>query len=181
MLFTPSELFEFRMEDGNEEPNLNKPLVISVYEEVWNEFYEWEQQYSKIMLKSLQVDYSEPENELWVYPIEKSIAAHTFMDGWDQKPTSIRHSENITIKTTNRLADSLKLNFDMPCIIAETAEPSSHYEMLTPILSNFFYGDDPDYMPFNPFPEDEDFDIENYSMEYGNLAWGVDVLDPDSK
>ena len=57
------------MEDGNEEPNLNKPLVISVYEEVWNECYELEQQYSKIMLESLQVDYSEPENELWVYPI----------------------------------------------------------------------------------------------------------------
>lgn len=138
-----------------------KPLVVSVYRDVWNEFYDWEQEHSKSMLKSLEAKGSvNPEKEAGMTS-GNVVGLSSLIEEWDTKDKSQFHWNH-------------ELEIQAPSL-----SPCPEYESCLATGRPIHRGDDSDDLDFVPFPGDTTFNLEEYEDLYKSLAWQKSRRDPD--
>ena len=155
------------------------PLVRSVYQEVWNEFYEWEQEYARDAIRSLQCEATlellDESNEQHRNGI---CSPHSITKSWVISPDSINWDyPDETVTFYEEATDMIE--YKIPHLRAPKMDPFPSYECPAPSSSNIFVGDDSDSMPFVPFPDEKSFQFEVYYNHYGYFAWQKKRMDPD--
>jgi hypothetical protein len=140
----------------NRDPESVTALVQTVFREVWNEFYVWEQKHCREAISSLagRIPTNKSRGSI-VETLNKNIELIN-----DSKVR--REPEDSTI-----IAPKL----DLP--------PYPTYEACTPVSGNIWKGDDSPHMPFVPCADEPDFDQIEHSMAYENFAWQNGNRDPD--
>lgn len=149
-------------EDENCSDSTTKSLVVSVYRDVWNEFYDWEQDHSESMLRSLAAKVSlssEPEADLTSGDL---VGINSLVKDWDAQNKIHFHGKH-------------ELEIQAPSL-----SPCPEYESCLATGRPIHRGDDSDDLDFVPFPGDATFDLEEYEDLYKSLAWQKFRRDPDS-
>ncbi|KAJ6627717.1 hypothetical protein B0H10DRAFT_1869485 [Mycena sp. CBHHK59/15] len=146
-------------------------LVISVYQQVYEEFTLWKADHTNKVFTSL----GRPRSDATAsFPPESvahtsrhgitphpSASASEYMEVWDYKTS-----------TTERIPVELVRVASLP-----SAAPAHEYS--TQIERSIFHGDDPSALPFIPFADDPSFDLAAYLEEYKSFGWEEPARDPD--
>lgn len=160
--------------------------VLSTYRDVWNDFYEWEQEESRRLIKSLcrpkpdantVVKGKGKSNAL---ADEDAITPHSLTRNWTDKSSlqTIYSTDEVT-SIHEQLVD---IEFPEICIEAPPMTPSPVYEACAPIARNMFTGDDPENLAFFPYAaNDKQFNLADYLSQYDSFAWQKRNIDPDRK
>lgn len=153
----------------------SKKMTQQIFQEVWDEFYDWEEEYCKQALASLaptstpvtSLKNSQPSTNLCqtpkavhvsrTKPGKESYEFITFSDGW-QGPSIVQQCP--------------------PSYQCRTTEPFPPYEACTYSRKNLYFGDDCDVLPFMPFSDKPDFPGAEYLEHFGEIGWD-DPKDPD--
>ena len=157
-----------------------RSLVIGVYRDVWNEFYAWEQKYSKSALESL-----EPKKPLASSSSESQddhpelIDLASVVKDWkpfdESRLTWSKETGFVTFQGQRwEVMSSLELEIDAPDL-----SPCPKYEACTPAPRPILHGDDPPSLDFVPFPDEDGFNFEDFQEHYDSFAWQQGHEDPD--
>lgn len=160
-------------------------LVQNTYRSTWNDFYEWEQDYSRQTLLSLarvsppspsQAGMSLPStsSSKKSSPVTAPIIAEYQLD---------MESENFTIVDyTNSDGAPHITTLSIETIeVVPQFEPCAPYEVCTPANRNIYVGDDSEYMPFIPLTDDPKFNHLLHAGDYRYFEWQLPNRDPDCK
>jgi hypothetical protein len=138
---------------GSKSTESTTTLVHAVFRTVWNEYYAWEQEYSRKAISSLA------------------------------KPLPTKTERASIVKTVNknvgRMQKFKELRGSSTNIEALKVSPYPTYEACAPTSSNIWRGDDSPHMPFVPYADDPDFDQIEHSMAYDDFEWQNGNRDPD--
>jgi hypothetical protein len=158
-------------------------LVLSVYQTTWNEFYLWEQDYSRQTLHSLA---------RMPPPSQCSTREQT-----GNRSSNHEYSDTVTTGTDENtepksftVLDYAHGDIDSPVEstlsvesinVVPQLEPCPPYEMCTPARRNIHVGDDFEEMPFLPFADDPSFDPSSLIDldEFKVFEWQLPGRDPD--
>ncbi len=142
-----------------------------VYKAVWKEFYNWEQVYCLQLILEL----SKPETSFEVLSIEDpSVYSRKsdqnsewfFVENWDVQMSLVS-------------VDELPLQV---LLLEEIFNPYPHYTACTPASINVQCPKNLLWTAsFNPFADDERFEVLNYLSKFYTFGWQTDFWDPDSK
>ena len=157
-------------------------LITSVYNDVWDEFYAWEQDYCASEIRSLQrdappnADASEEsrESEPAELVTPQSFFTNAFIDSdllhWEYPAEVVERRDD-----TENLIDYQIVHLKAPKL-----SPTPHYESCNPMSTSILAGDDPDEMPFIPFPGSAGFEFDAYRNQHEKFSWENERMDPDS-
>lgn len=148
--------------DENCSDSTTRLLVVSVYRDVWNEFYDWEQDHSKSMLRALAAKVpmsSGPETDMNCGDL---VGIDSLIEDWDAQ-------------NKYRFLGNHELEIQAPSL-----SPCPEYESCLATGRPIHRGDDSDDLDFVPFPGDPTFDLEDYEDLYKSFAWQTSRRDPDS-
>ncbi len=142
-------------------------LTLTVFREVWNEFYAWKHSACEAAIQKLAAT-------------DEAIrlAKDDYAGLFDSAPA--RTNEIPSDFVVYDFCSKSTSNTSTISINASSITPASQYESCAPIPRNVLHGDDPNEMAFVPYADDTNFDEVDYAMEYKNLSWQVDN-DPDSE
>ena len=157
-----SDLTEVEEVDA-EAINATKALIYSVYEDVWKDFYDWENQYCNTILRFLDTESTIHEDE---------TADFLGSESWDGlRASSIYESVQVLEYIKQGPVKSIKKSYT---ITAPVVEPHDAYESCSPTDRSIFVGDDADELPFLPFADDPSFNVKNYCEQFTAFAWEKD-------
>jgi hypothetical protein len=140
-----------------------------VYKAVWKEFYNWEQVYCLQLILGLSKPEATSEilaiEDLSVYPRKSDQNSECFfVENWDVHMSSM---------------DELPLQV---ILLEETLHPYPHYTSCSPGSINVQCPKNLLWTAsFNPFADDERFEVLNYLSKFCTFGWQTDFWDPDSK
>lgn len=157
-------------------PSLFPALVEGVFRKVWNEFYEWEGEYSQQVISGLARPTKRPEP----LPFDEDPPEHQNDPPDNSLSPDLNdlivsdYSDGIAVSHRRLRMEQVEIALDLlPC---------SPYESCTPTSRNIFRGDDPGSMPFIPFADDPSFDHVRHTRRYSDFAWDTgEASDPDSE
>ncbi|KZT07901.1 uncharacterized protein LAESUDRAFT_713223 [Laetiporus sulphureus 93-53] len=156
--------------------------VQSVFDAVWNEFYSWEQEHSKLSIVSLACSPAFGRKRLFATPdVDLSLP----LDRPATPDASAETTEDDTecLFTMYNIGDNGSFAVETLTIFESVdvgiVEPCNTYESCAPININILHGDDSSDMPFVPFADDSFFDARNHMLEYDTLAWQTNSKDPN--
>ena len=156
-----------------------RSLIESVYREVWNEFYAWEQPYSARVIASL----AGTSDRQKVLDVTSRADSESLCDLVVDPQT--RPSEPIVVETYNE--DGSVTVTEVPCeelpIYVDMA-PHPSYDHCTPMIHSVSFSAEerPDLIAFIPYADDPEFPLEEYAQEFAEFAWQDDsheFRDPD--
>ncbi|THG98885.1 hypothetical protein EW026_g3363 [Hermanssonia centrifuga] len=142
-------------------------LTLTVFREVWNEFYAWKHSACEAAIQKLAATDE-------AIRLVKDDYAGLF------DSASARTSETPSDFVVYDFCSKSTSNTSTISINASSITPASQYESCAPIPRNVLHGDDPNEMAFVPYADDTNFNEVDYAMEYKNLSWQVDN-DPDTE
>ncbi|KAL5514251.1 hypothetical protein ACEPAG_2339 [Sanghuangporus baumii] len=158
-----------------EEDEVVTSLIISIYHDVWNEFYVWEQGYCASEIHSLQRDVNKAES--LDSELTDIVSPQSFFSNASVSPDSL-HLEYPSEKVERRDDAAALVDYKMVHLKAPKLNPTPCYESCSPISTSVFAGDDPDDMSFVPFPG-SNFDSTGYRNHHERFAWENERLGPD--
>lgn len=144
-----------------------RALVYSVYEDVWKDFYEWEQQYCYKTLQSFYLEAAIVEEAQDEH--NSSVYLNTIDFRFEQQYLSRDMDPIHVVEYYNGSCTEYQENSTQ--ITAPFLEPTSSYESCSPTNRSIFVGDDSDELPFIPFPDDPYFKVFEYCDQYNSLSW----------
>lgn len=157
-------------------PNI---LVNSQFKTIWKEYYNSESEVCARTLSPLFVVKPARPRRLSVSTTEVA--------------TQGMHSNSIAETGTNSNDTDLSLytpadeqwsslSVDIETIVdINLPSPCPAYESCAPLQQNILYGDDPNFMPFLPYADDQNFDSADHALEYNALSWQESYRDSDSE
>ncbi|ETW75672.1 hypothetical protein HETIRDRAFT_422355 [Heterobasidion irregulare TC 32-1] len=156
-----------------------RSLIESVYREVWNEFYAWEQPYSARVIASL----AGTSDRRKVLDVTSQAGSESLCDLVVDPQT--RPSEPIVVETYNE--DGSVTVTEVPCEelpIYDDMTPHPSYDHCTPMIHSVSFSAEerPDLMAFIPYADDPEFPLEEYAQEFAEFAWqdnSREFRDPD--
>ena len=156
-----------------------RSLIESVYREVWNEFYAWEQPYSARVIASL----AGTSDRQKVLDVTSRADSESLCDLVVDPQT--RPSEPIVVETYNE--DGSVTVTEVPCEelpIYDDMAPHPSYDHCTPMIHSVSFSAEerPDLIAFIPYADDPEFPLEEYAQEFAEFAWQDDsheFRDPD--
>ncbi|KAL5498573.1 hypothetical protein ACEPAH_1927 [Sanghuangporus vaninii] len=158
-------------------------LITSVYHDVWDEFYAWEQGYCASEIHSLQRDITKTDLDASGEYLESEptdiVTPQSFFSSASVSPDSL-HWEYPSEKVEHRDDAVALIDYKMVHLKAPKLKPTPCYESCSPMSTSVFAGDDPDDMPFVPFPG-SNFDFAGYRNHHERVAWENERLDPDKE
>ncbi|KAL5476903.1 hypothetical protein ACEPAI_3089 [Sanghuangporus weigelae] len=164
-----------------EEDEAITSLITSVYHDVWDEFYAWERDYCASEIHSLQRDITKTDasGEYLESELTDIVSPHSFFSDASISPDSL-HWEYPSEKVERRDDVTALVDYKMVHLKAPKLNPTPCYESCSPMSTSVFAGDDPDDMPFVPFPG-SNFDFTGYRNHHERFAWENARLDPDKE
>ncbi|OCB85032.1 SET-domain-containing protein [Sanghuangporus baumii] len=156
-------------------------LITSVYNDVWDEFYAWEQDYCASEIHSLQSDITKTDASGESLESESTdiVSPQSFFTNIPASPDSL-HWENPSEKVERRDEAAALVDYKMVHLKAPKLNPTPCYESCSSMSTSVFAGDDSDDMPFVPFPG-SNFDFAGYRNHHERFAWEKERLDPDKE
>ncbi len=151
-----------------------KALVQSVLNDVHEEYYEWERSYCSSTIAALTSE----EEEVVNGNIVPFVSAESFMDSWSSSEATIKMAsamdqQNVHIysadRTTNDSEDEVVSSIysrkvQACCIVqAPPLTPCPAYDYCTASSRSMYVGDDPNSLPFIPFPYDSEGELLDFA------------------
>ena len=173
--------------------NEKKAFVASVFRDVWQDFYVWEQAHCAAAIqKILQTHEPEPTVEEKVVPAASSSTSQTpvtalqYTENWPNAKRDLVQSDVHLVFTASergsddKVADVLQWNISVcPSVRAPEVAPGPRYEFCKHSQRRVHVGDDPDELRFFPHVDDKEFDREGYEKEHKSLGWQSATPSPD--
>lgn len=180
--FTQSLLANMEPEDDISQEIVN--VTRTVFRDVWDNFYDWENAYCQAAINSL----SQQPNAICrasrsIIPNTKELTTqsiHTLHAS--PKPSEEGQVTELTCRDyrgESFIVSPTMITADVVSVLEFFPYPE--YESVTPASRSIFHGDDAEAMPFIPYPEDPTFDFFDHTFEYKTFAWQEGFQDPDSK
>jgi len=160
------------LENSDEDILLEKgETAYHVYKSVWKDFYNWEQFYCLQLLLAL----SKLETSFEVLSLEDP----SVYSGKSDQDTG----EWFLVEDWDELSLVSVDNFPLQVLLLEeTLVPYPHYTACTPASINVQCPKNLLWTAsFNPFADDERFEVLNYLSKFCTFGWQTDFWDPDSK
>ncbi|KAL5476906.1 hypothetical protein ACEPAI_3092 [Sanghuangporus weigelae] len=107
------------------------------------------------------------------------VSPQSFFGNASVSPDSL-HWEYPSEKVERRDDAAALVDYKMVHLKAPKLNPTPCYESCSPMSASIFAGDDPDDMPFVPFPGNN-FDFAGYRNHHERFAWENERLDPDKE
>ncbi|EJD41922.1 SET domain-containing protein [Auricularia subglabra TFB-10046 SS5] len=138
--------------------------AVSVYEQTWRDFYQWEQQSARELLGRLDPDVDSLESE----PVD--------LDDSDGPPQEINPEEPEEVQRRSHIDEgyiqvfdgdfSMTTRFSKPALRCATAPPGPRYESCDLLISQVFLGHEerPTWPRALPFADDPSFDSDEYLL-----------------
>lgn len=157
--------------------------MLSIYREVWQEFYRWDAAYARSCLDSLATRHI-PDDAL---PLS------TFIADRRDPPFDEKHELNDAVAVCPPTDDSYTVHdFGQDSdrtnsqwsVIATTQQADAFasceaFEACAPLSCNVLHGDDPEDMTFIPFADNPAFNVQDHLEEYKTFSWESAHEDPD--
>ena len=154
------------------DPEEATAFILSVYSDVWKDYFEWDRNFSVSQLDKLcNEDVLGCSDD---YTIESLCETVDFTSCWQSQSTL---GTGVRIDCNGDLSES---SWQL-AIVAPSLPEFSPYEYCNPLVRNEFLGDDPEPMPFVPFPDEPDFNLTDYQNLYKSFAWKMEASEPDGK
>lgn len=157
------------------DPADKKRLAVSVFREVWVEFYAWEQQYSQDLIQSLAA---------------KEPLSSTAWDDHSEHPAHPSDSDTEEFSIWEYDADDIcgiepikHASYNCTEVAVMRFKPHPRYQSCTPISSSMRRDVLYDYLaPFAAYADDPGFDLDEHLHGFeDSFSWQTDFKDPDRK
>lgn len=177
---------------------VTRKTVINKYQEVWNEFYDWEQSECLHIIESISLEaHSEADGEAHPHSQRRPLRSDyefTLPDLPTSRPSDIGLYDTMRITVYTAGNGRKRMTDDVDIFLAQELEPLSSYEACTPstvsIGSAWYTTNEDETILFEPFADDPKFDFWEFAGEFGWFDWlvhemcegsKIDIRDPDSK
>ncbi|KAI0070648.1 SET domain-containing protein [Panus rudis PR-1116 ss-1] len=172
-------------EQSSLDPDLPRRIMLvkTVFRQVWDEFYKWEQGYCSTTLDGLKCNLRDaPARQHMdrLPPIHDSSDMEIDVEGEvtdDQDCTD----SFLVYDFENDLGDVDPVQLRATSFECEAIEPCPAYESCTPAPSNIWRGDDPSEMTFMPLADEPSFKFTKYAKKHDFFAWQSSCDEPDEK
>lgn len=141
-----------------------------VYNDLWNDFYDWERDYCEKALSSIS-RLSPRTNNL---PNHSTVESNYFPTHDDVEYFVMEDSDPRTGRVTSSILAAEPF-------LVERWDPHPRYNTCTSISRNVpaIPVDGYSRISFIPLADDENFDFENYLEDFEDFKWQNDFIDPD--
>lgn len=167
-------------EDVVEAEGLSKDILVTqAFKVAWDAFYEWEPNYSRTAIYSLESSNVLNAEEYYDFdftPLDELDDATQEEDYFEVIDYDF---ESNTVSLPKRISASCISAITDPKI-ATVSQPLNlyPYESCTPTSRSLFLGDDPPVMPFIPLADAQGFKFNEVLIHYKAFAWAR-LRDPD--
>lgn len=180
--FTSFKISEMDSEEDIPQESVN--LTRTVFRDVWNNFYDWENAYCQGVINSLSQPSGAARGSCDFFrsadsSAEKPMTQSTNKLHAPQKSSEVQVTE-VTCWDHRRRSSMSPTRITADVVSIPEFSPYLEYESVTPTSRSIFQGDDDDSMAFIPYPEDPTFDFFDHTYEYKTFSWQDKFHDPDS-
>lgn len=154
-----------------------RSLIISVFRDVWEDFYDWEHEHCSILIhsnfaKRPSQNFMNKDSPVNMSRPPAQSSSRTWEgNGFEHQMWSDSYEVTVFSADGRETKTTLQETVLYPTTSAESARPYPRYEFCTPSERSQVVGDDPQAMKFFPLVDNANFDYKKYADAHDSFSW----------